>query len=148
MDGRHLIPSSILISKETRHFMFPDGMQHEVQISMYQTFLPKIKLRSEQVSRSTYQYRKQKGQRNILNETTGLQSAKSRMQKILQDKWPVSSTNKLQGKIVKEHLQIKREMRYVTKSNVWTLDLDLNQGTEKKNLKQSGKCLVILKNSY
>lgn len=135
MDGQHLIPSTILISKKTkRHFMFPNKMQQEVQISMYQTFLPKIKLRSEQVSRSNYQYRKQKGQRNILSETTGMQSAKSRLQKILQDKWPVSSTNKLQGKIVKEHLQIKREMRHVTKSNAWTLDLDLNKGTGKKKI--------------
>lgn len=73
-----MIPPLILTSQK-RHSTFPDMMQQEVQISMYTTFLPKLKSQPEKVYRSNYQYRKQKGQRNILNETKAIQVAKSRI---------------------------------------------------------------------
>ena len=36
-------------------------------------------------------------EKNMPQNTTGMQSAKARLWKTLQNKWPVSSTNKLQG---------------------------------------------------
>lgn len=54
-------------------------MQYEVQISMYKTFLTKIKPRSEHVSGSNDLFIGNRGQKNPLNKTKEIQLAKSRM---------------------------------------------------------------------
>lgn len=67
-------------------------VQGRIKHSLWNSLTKKIKSEYDHILKSNHQFKKYKGEINMLNNITGMQWVKSRMQEILQHKWVVPST--------------------------------------------------------